>query len=361
MAVYTTIDDPSAFFKVQLYTGTGSSHAVTFNDTDTDMQPDLVWIKTRGVAESHVLFDSVRTNGYYLKPDANSAEIDGSSGGSDIWTSFDSDGFTVNGDNARTNTNTYTYVGWNWKVNATSSTNSDGSVDVDLAVNTTAGISIGTYTGDGADGATFGHGLGVIPHVVLVKSTSDAHDWYMRHNNLTSDNNIMLDSTSAEINSGSYNAGIIDDLASTTTWTMTKSGATDPSNNNGNGKTYVVYTFAEKQGYSKFGSYTGNGNADGAFVYTGFRPACVITKGMDVVDNWWMFDNKREGYNDDNAALYPNLANAEAAPGWIDLLSNGFKMRNNDVAGNGDGSTYIYMAFAESPFVNSNGVPTNAR
>jgi|TARA_R100000656_G_scaffold121033_1_gene95696 hypothetical protein len=356
MAVYTTIDDAGSYFNSVLWTGTGSSNDIT----GVGFQPDWVWIKLRSGATTYTsrIFDVVRGVTKTISSQNSGAESTEAASLS----AFLSDGFTVvSSDEVNQSGGSYTYVGWNWKVNATSSTNSVGSVNVDLAVNTTAGISIGTYTGDGADGATFGHGLGVIPHVVLVKSTSDAHDWYMRHNNLTSDNNIMLDSTSAEINASGYNAGIIDDLASTTTWTMTKSGATDPSNNNGNGKTYVVYTFAEKQGYSKFGSYTGNGNADGAFVYTGFRPACVMTKGMDVVDNWWTFDNKREGYNDDNAALYPNLANAESDAGFIDLLSNGFKMRVSDVAGNGDGSTYIYMAFAESPFVNSEGVPTNAR
>jgi len=352
---YTTIDDPSAYFKVQLYTGTGSSHAVTFNDTDTDMQPDLVWIKNRSSTRAPVLFDSVRGVEKRLVVCTN----DASSTDSNMLTAFGSDGFTVGSSN-ECNESTDLMVAWNWKANATSSTNSVGSVDVDLAVNTTAGISIGTYTGDGADGATFGHGLGVIPHVVLVKVTGNAGSWYMRHNSQTSDKNLILDTDVAEIDSGSHNAGIIDDLASTTTWTMTKNGATDPSNNNGSGKTYVVYTFAEKKGYSKFGIYTGTGSASGPYIFTGLRPAFVLIKRIDSTGSWLQYDNKREGYNTDNDYLIPDT-DADESGGGIDIVSNGFKIKTTNVTWNAASGDYVYLAFAESPFVNSNGVPTNAR
>jgi hypothetical protein len=141
---------------------------------------------------------------------------------------------------------------------------------------------------------------------------------------------------------------------------MTKDGTTDPSNNNGSGKTYVVYTFAEKQGYSKFGSYTGNGDADGSFVYTGFRPAFVLIKRIDSTGNWLMYDNKREGYNTDNDYLLSDTP-ADEGGGGIDIVSNGFKIKTNNATWNASGGTYVYLAFAEAPLVNSSGISTNAR
>ena len=344
---------PSDYFSTKLYTGTGSSNVLT----GIGFQSDLIWTATRNEAEIHPINNSVNGISSYLRSNASDTL---ETGQTQTITAQSSDGYTV-GTEDRFNQSGNTFVSWNWKVDSTSSTNSVGSVDVDLAVNTTAGISIGTYTGDGADGATFGHGLGVIPSVVLVKSTDNATNWYMKHNSQTSNNNLILDSTSAEINASGYNAGIIDDLASTTTWTMTKSGATDPTNNNGSGREYVVYTFAAKKGFSSFGSFTGNGNADGSFFYTGFRPAFILAKNTNSSTDWMILDDKRLGYNEANYRFKANTTVAEASDVSGDILSNGFKIRTTSSDWNTSGDLYVYLAFAEFPLVSSNDMPGVAR
>ena len=347
MAVYTTIDNPEDYIIAHNYSGNDSTN----NQTSLGMTPDLVWVKSRntGSPTQHYIVDKVRGDEEYIISNSTAAEATDSNTFALV-----SGGFNLDGGNGWTNLSGRTYVAWNWKAGGAGSSNTDGTITSTVSADTTAGFSIVKWTGTASAG-TIGHGLGVAPKVVLVKRYSTAGGgWLMQHGDLTGATYVIkLNTTGAEGDDGAnFNS---------TFPTSSVFSVYDSNNTNASGADHIAYCFAEKQGYSKFGSYTGNGNADGAFVYTGFRPAFVMTKGSDVVDNWWMFDNKREGYNDDNAALYPNLQNAEAAPGWIDLLSNGFKMRNDDVAGNGDGSTYIYMAFAHSPFVNSEGVPTNAR
>ena len=357
---YTAIDDPSAYFKVQLYTGDGSvDHAITFDDTDTDMQPDMRWIKSRSAAENHYIADSVRgdsgaASGYYrLNPNTNAAEYGGA--GNEYVGAIGSDGFTV-GSNDQVNTNTETYVSWNWKGGTTSGIATDGNETLTIggySFNQTSGFSIIKYTGTTGATDKFSHGLGVVPQMIIIKSLAGATDWLVYHHQNTAAPEtewLLLNGTDAT----SDDATMWYDTA------PTAYNVTLGTGSQGNAaSSYIAYCFAEKQGYSKFGSYEGNGDADGTFVYTGFRPAFVMCKSIDSTSSWHMFDNKREGYNVDNDALVTEDTTVEATTDMIYLLSNGFKLRittDPNVA-----ETYIYMAFAEAPFVNSNGVPCNAR
>ena len=349
---YTTIDDPSAYFKVQLYTGTGSSNAQTFADTDTDMQPDMVWIKSRSDAFNHMLYDAARGVQKHIKPDSTAAEATDANS----LTAFGSDGFTV-GTNSDINNSSDTYAAWCWNTQGgAGSSNEAGTINsTTTSVGQTQGISISTYTGTNT-AATIGHGLGAVPKMVIVKRTNGAAGWYVHHQNLTSANYHLVMNTAAVQGTGT---GQWNDTLPTSTVFSVGTG----SDTNGSSDTYVAYCFAPKQGFSKFGSYIGNGNADGNFVYLGFRPAFVLVKKATATDNWFLFDNKREGYNAINDALRPNLNNTELdlAGVGMDLLSNGFKLRSGDDDLN-DSNTFIYMAFAEAPFVTgSGGVPCNAR
>jgi len=343
------IDKPSDYFNTKLYTGTGSSNAIT----GVGFQPDFTWIKTRGVAESHVLFDAVRTNGYYLKSDATSAEINGSSSGTNLWTSFDSDGFTVDSNGARTNTNTYTYASWNWKAGGTASSNTDGSITSNVSANTTSGFSIVSYTGNATAGATIGHGLGVVPKVIFYKNRDQVVDWSVYTEMVGNDKKLTLNLTTASSVSAHYNS-------TTPTSSFFTVGSSDRTN--GSGDSMIAYCFAEKQGFSKFGSYTGNGSTDGTFVYTGFKPAFLLIKQTGATGKWLMIDNKRDPDNACNHRLNADVSNAESTGViFVDMLSNGWKLRTTSTDYNTSGVAGIYMAFAENPFVSSTGVPATAR
>ena len=326
---YTAIDDPSAYFKVQLYTGNGSAnHAITFDDTDTDMQPDLVWIKNRDATDSHAIFDSVRGATNLWAIDGTAAESDDD----DTLDSFASDGFQVDAD-VKVNTNAEKYVSWNWKESATS------------------GFDIVTFTGN-ETARTISHSLSAVPEFMIIKNRTWADGAHIYHIDFGGAGNTMEIATNNASGGGS---SIWNSTA------PTSSVFTVGTNGNINRTDYAifVYLFAGKQGFSKFGKYEGNGNADGTFVYTGFRPAWVLTKSIDSTSSWEIFDNKREGYNKDNDALVVDDPVVEATADQIDLLSNGFKLRistDPNIA-----ETYIYMAFAEAPLVNSKGVPCNAR
>ena len=353
MAAYTTIDDPSAYFKVQLYTGDGSTPSITFDDTDTDMQPDLVWIKNRDQSDSHCVFDAVRGATEVLHADANTAEVTDA----DSLTSFDSDGFALGAD-VKVNTNTEAYVAWCWKANGAGSSNTAGSINTTAtSANTTAGFSISTYTGTGQSGATIGHGLGAVPHLIICKKRGATGNWATYHHKNTSapaTDYLWLDTTAATADDAGY-------------WNDTDPTSvlfTVGDNSRTNGiATMVAYAWAGVQGFSKFGSYTGNGNADGPFIYTGFRPAFLIIKQSGVSgSSWHLYDNKRSPFNVVNDLLYANTIAAEGSDYDLDFLSNGFKIVEAVGAGhNTDNYTYLYWAFAEAPFVNSNGVPCNAR
>ena len=340
---YTAIDDAGIFFNTKLYTGTGASNA----QTGVGFQPDFTWIKNRDAADFHVLTDAVRGVTNYLVSDDTDAETTNA----ESLKTFDSDGFTV-GTMNEVNTNTEAFVAWNWKANGAGSSNTDGTINTTAtSANTTTGVSISTYTGTGSN-ATIGHGLGVTPSMVIVKKTSSTGDWTVYHRSLGATKYIFLQLPDA---AGTQTSIWNDTEPTTTVFTVGTSSVV-----NYDGPTYEAYCFAQKQGYSKLGGYTGNLDADGPFVYTGFRPAFVLFKGNNTSD-WQLWDNKRDTFNPVEKALHPDIPNTASTDQDIDFLSNGFKIRSDQAHLNGDGVTFIYMAFAESPFVNSEGVPTNAR
>ena len=353
---YTTIDDPSEYFQTKLYTGTGSSQAYT-NDGNSDLQPDWLWIKIRSGADSHHVFDSTRGVTKRLLTDTNGAEATISDGSN--LTAIGSDGFTLGG-NGGVNGSSSTYVAWQWKANGGTTTTNDasatsvGTIDSVYQANTTAGFSIVTYTGTGSAG-TIAHGVGATPHWVLVKNrSSGSTQWYNQHiGNSSASKGQTLSTDGAE---QTLSAVFNDTRASSTVFSVGNNNSINDSGDN-----YVAYIFAPIKGYSKFGSYIGNGNADGPFVYTGFKPAFVIYKRIDSAKDWHQYDNKREPNNQMSTTIYPNRNYAEGASDALDFLSNGFKQRNTGAEANASGGTFIYIAFAEHPFVSSKGVPVTAR
>ncbi len=339
------VTKPNTVFDVKLYTGTGSSQSIT----GLGFSPNFLWFKNRSGANSHALFDTVRGRASGLISDSTGAEQT-SSAGNDL-SSFDSTGFTVGTPQNfnSPNINGGSIVAWAWDAGEGSAvTNTQGSISSQVRANASAGFSIVTYTGTGAN-ATVGHGLGVAPSFVIVKSRSNTTDWQGYHIALGQNYTIQLQSTSAAINVSNYwNGGV-----SSTTFGI--NGSYDGINFSG--YTYVAYCFAPVVGYSSFGSYTGNGatgwpNADGPFIYLGFRPRFVLWKCTSQVENWVIYDSARETYNFVNDKLLPNSSAAESTNNnhEIDFLSNGFKIRNNNGEFNQNAGTYIYAAFAESPF-----------
>jgi hypothetical protein len=352
---YTTIDDPTIYFNTVLYTGNGSTNAVT----GVGFSPNFVWIKERNSTSSHSVSDTIRGTTKRLNTDLTVAEETLSG----VMTSFDSDGFTNGADNG-VNESGKTYVSWNWLAGVDAgSSNTDGSITSTVSANTTAGFSIVSYTGTGAN-ATVGHELGSLPGMVIVKgrNTTATNHWFVFHKNSQSSYSA---SGSAILLLNETNA--VDTIGVGGVWNNTSptSSVFNIGTENGvneSGKDFIAYCFAEKKGYSKFGSYTGNGSTDGTYVHLGFKPAFVIIKRTNTTTNWIMLDNKRNPFNVVNKVITPNRNNAEFETTTFDALSNGFKAKEADVGNNGSGDTYIYMAFAESPFVNSAGaVPTNAR
>jgi len=333
---YTTIDNPFKNFNTVLYTGNATARTIT----GVGFQPDWVWGKIRSEAQDHVLVDSVRGATKQLYSSDSSGEQTESQG----LTGFASDGFTL-GTHAYFNKNTATYVAWNWLAGNSTSSNGDGSITSTVSANTTAGFSIVTYTGTGS-AATVGHGLSSAPKVLIVKRRDSTADWSVFHTNLGSNNyRIRLNSTDTHNDDTAYWNG-------TAPTSSVFSVGTDSSTNASSG-TYVCYAFAEKKGYSKFGGYTGNGNADGTFVNTGFKPAMIITKRTDTTGAWVIYDNKRDTFNPEDAQLVPSSNEAEATSERFNFLSNGFKLITTATRVNASGGSYIYMAFAEAPFVTS--------
>ena len=350
---YTTIDDPSAYFQTKLYTGTGSSLALT-NDGNSDLQPDWIWIKPRNDTRGHHLFNSVRGVGKSLV--ANEANDEESN--AQTLTAFGSDGFTV-GTSNDVNKASNTHVAWQWKAGtAISSASTGGSGTAKTysgTVNTTAGFSIISYVGNGTDNHQVPHHLGAIPKMFIMKNRSrDSRGWNVYHHTQTASKGAVLNSTDAYGNDGS----MLNNVEPTSVYV----NLGDSSETNQNGDNHIMYAFAEKKGYSKFGSYIGNVNADGNFVYLGFKPAFVLVKLYGQSGSWWMWDNKRNTANPITQGLSPDTTNAESAPytAAMDFLSNGFKIREagSDI---NRASGLIYMAFAEHPFVTSKGVPATAR
>ena len=346
---YTTINKSSLHMNTKLYTGTGSSNSVT----GVGFQPDWVWIKDRGSNANHHLFDAVR--GVTKDIISNSSNAQGTD--AQKLTAFGADGFTV-GTNGNVNGSSANMVSWNWKAGTgQGSSNTDGSINTTYtSVNTTSGFSISQYTGTGSN-ATIGHGLGAVPKMIIVKNTSTTDSWMVYHVGSGSNAYLHLETTNAALSPSTAQF-----QATTPTSSLFYVGTADGTNKSSSNM--IAYCFAEKTGYSKFGSYTGNGNADGKFIYTGFKPAFVLFKGSTIAENWWMFDTKRSESNVANDGLIASTSNSEYsnnATFKIDILSNGFKMRSTDSFANSSGNTYIFMCFAEAPLVGSNNVPCTAR
>ena len=341
---YTTINKPTDYFNTKIYTGTGSSNAVT----GVGFQPDMVWFKSRSNADEHNIFDVLRGVTKVIEPSTTLAEYTQSNG----LTAFGSDGFTVGDFNAG-NRNNGNIVAWNWKANGAGSANTTGSLDSTVSVNTTAGFSIVSWTGNGST-ETIGHGLGSVPKMIITKSRTNGGDWWGTYHHSLGNNKALFLNDNAAAGTRTYWAN-----SSPTANVFYVSGERSV---NGSGENLIAYCFAEKQGYSKIGSYTGNGaNGDGTFIYTGFKVAWLMVKKTDSGTNWNMYDNKRSSFNSTSGLLRPDTNAAEAQADEFDFLSNGFKARNSAAAMNASGSPYIYMAFAEAPLVGTNGVTAKAR
>ena len=337
MAAYTAIDDPEAYFQVKTYTGDESDG----RQISLNFQPGLVWTKVRIVDNYNTLIDSVRGAANHLYADNTTAER--TSDPNDGIGEFNSSGYTVDWRTGWYFTNGApngptggTYVSWSWKESATS------------------GFDIVAYTGNGTDDTDISHNLSAVPKMIIVKNRDATDAWQVYHGANTAapeTDYLVLDTNAATVDAADRWS---DEAPTSSVFTLG-----DGDEVNTNTETYIAYCFAEKQGFSKFGTYEGNGNADGTFVYTGFRPAYVMCKSIDSTSSWLIFDDQREGYNVDNNALAADVSVAETTTDMIDILSNGFKCRiatDPNVA-----ETYVYVAFAKAPFVNSNGVPCNAR
>ena len=354
---YTTIDDPSAHFQTVTYSGNGSTQSIT-NDGNSDLQPDWLWFKNRNDTQVHQLFDTTRGIAKALR--SNDTDAENTDDPNDRLTAINSDGFSL-GDDGNPNNGSNTYVCWQWKANGgTTSSNDDGSYTSTVQANTTAGFSIVKY-GDASSfsassPATVGHGLGAVPKWILIKNLDGTRSWGVHHVSNGAGKIIYLDLTNAVASSTGFDNGTLPTSSVFTVNTLNVA--------NGNNLEYIAYCFAEIQGYSKFSSYLGNANADGPFVYTGFKPAFVIIKNTADSADWTMWDTTRFPNNAQDVQLYPNLSNAEDSPSTstvLDMLSNGFKIRGTNNKINGSSDTMIYMAFAEHPFVSSKGVPVTAR
>ncbi len=367
---YTIIDNSEEHFQTTLYTGAGAGQTVT-NDGNSDLKPDLLWIKRRNAGYAHALFDSNRGLGSssppMLESDSSSAENSNQNWISGVST----DSFTIGINEQNLSNTSGTYVAWQWKANGgTTATNTTGNgIDSTVQANTTAGFSIVTYDGNGTQtGQTVGHGLGAVPKMIISKdrdATSNVPNWRVYTVGMGNTKYLTLDTDAA--------ASVFNDWDNTTptssVYSVGGDGGYTPTNTNNT--EYVAYVFADVQGFSKFGSYVGNGSGtsdgtfDGPFVYLGFKPAWVLIKraSYSAGDGWVLFDNKRQTYNYNQNKLNPASTAAESGAVYdaVDFLSNGFKARTGRAGVNASGSTYIYAAFAENPFVTSTGIPTTAR
>ena len=344
-----SITDGSAHFQPTLYTGTGSSLAVTQAGNST-FQPDWVWIKGRSGATEHVHTDTVRGVTKELSSNDAGAEETVAQG----LTAFDSAGFTVGTDGSY-NTSSATYVGWQWKANGAGSSNEDGSITSTVSADTTSGFSIIRWSGTGANG-TIGHGLGIQPSLYIVKNTATTNSWMVGSTLYDNTKFLILNATDAlDTAAAVWNSAY-------PTSSVVNLGSNVASNGSGTNN-MICYAFAEIPGYSSIGSYTGNGSTDGPFVYTDFKPAFVMTKRTNAAGDWKMWDNQRGPYNVNGLTLAANSSGSESSgvAQHSDFLSNGFKIRGNDTETNGSGSTYIYMAFAENPFGGDGVAPATAR
>jgi hypothetical protein len=349
---YTTINKSGDYFNTKLISGNGGTQSLT----GVGFKPDFTWIKSRSRVDPHSITDIVRGVASQLDSSLNSAPTTHS----DAITSFNSDGFSL-GSQADVNRSGTTFASWNWLAGGSQgSSNTDGSINTTYtSVNTTAGFSISQYTGTGSN-ATVGHGLGVAPKMIIVKCISQTDAWGVYHSSVGAGKYLKLNETSAE----STATTVFPTAQTSSIFYLGDSGLV-----NGSGRTYIAYCFADVTGYSKFGSYVGNSDTNGTFVYTGFKPAFVMIKNTTNANNWFIIDNKRALFNLADDSLFPNSNSAEMTTQptnyGLDILSNGMKMRTSGshTANNNNSSsnTYIYMAFAEAPLVGSNNVPCTAR
>jgi hypothetical protein len=342
---YTSINKPTDYFNTVLYTGDATSDRTITNTFGTD----FLWLKERNGTDWHHLWDKVRGDGKRIHTNNTNAESDLGTYIALVSTGFKVSGGTYNNSGSQ-------YAAWQWKANGSGSSNTDGSITSTVSANTTSGFSIVSYTGTGAN-ATVGHGLGVAPKVVIVKSRSNAESWVYGSDQLTSwSYYLSLNQTIAQ--DGAYTNIFNGTAPNSTIFNVGTNNATNASS-----YTYIAYCFAEKKGFSKFGSYTGNGSSDGPFIYTGFKPAWVMIKQTNTTGDWMVLDNKRDSDNGVRHQIYGNTSGAESVEGSdrLDFLSNGIKHRSTGSRANGSGGTYIFMAFAESPFTTSTGIPTTAR
>ena len=343
MADYTSIDNAELYFQCKTYTGDGNDNrAITFDGSE-DMQPNFLWFKNTGATAWHNIYDSVRGANKAIASNANNGE----ESRSDTLDSFDSDGFTVGNDTSQspnglnTNASTNTYVCWAWKEAAA------------------AGFDIVSYAGDGQSNREVSHGLSAVPKTMWIKNRSGSHAWMVYHDVLGSNSGTTRRFLQLN-NTNGYNNGGSGDFPAPPTSSVFKVGSYETMNKNGDN--IIAYCFREVRGFSKFGLYVGNGSADGPQVHCGFRPAWVMTKEYkDGTGHWRIRDNKRSPFNDVGVVLFANDNATQTTEDNIDFLSNGFKIRTTGGENNGSGDVYAFWAFAEAPFVNSNGVPGNAR
>ena len=372
---YTTVDDGSEYFQATIYTGNASDGLAITNSGNSNLQPDWLWIKKRSGSGQHVFVDSTRGVNKQLFSSLTDAEQTSTK----FVASLDSDGFTLNDSSSGTGdtntTNGGTYVAWQWKANGGTTTTNDasatsvGTIDSVYQANTTAGFSIVTYTGTGSEG-TIAHGLGATPKMIIWKRRDSSANWSVQG----TQSGIDTDRVELVLNSNGAVSSADSRIGRQSQWSSTVFEVNNYTDQNADGGTYVAYCFAEKQGYSKFGSYTANGNVDGPFVYTGFRPAWVMFKQTNSNDtaHWFIYDSTRSPTNViGDVGLAANLSteeglgstwNPNTSDSVVDFVSNGFKIRTTATSGfNISGNTMIYMAFAEHPFVSSKGVPVTAR
>jgi len=349
---YTTINKSTNFFSPKTYTGNGTAIGSGGNAiTGVGFQPDLVWIKSRTEAEKHMAFDAPRGVTKAIKPSETATEATNA----EFLTAFGSDGFTV-GNHDKVNTNAKNYISWNWKANGAGSSNTDGSINSTVSVNSTAGFSIVKYSGDPNANTTIGHGLGAIPKLIITKCITTTHNWGVYHHSLGVDKYLRLNTTDSEqSSSGAWGS----------TPTSSVFGVGGLNENDQASQDYIAYCFSDVSGYSKFGSYVGNGNADGTFVYTGFKPTFVMTKRTDSTGYWQICDTARDVDNVAHNFLFANDSGSESSTVGntqydTDILSNGFKIRTTLASRNTDGADFIYMAFGQS-IVGSNNIPATAR
>jgi hypothetical protein len=358
----TVATTTNKYFDAKLWTG----DAVTPKQVVTGLafQPDFIWTKTRSIATQHALYDAVRGVGSGKILLSNESNAEGGTGGTSDATygymsAINSDGFTTTKGSSDTNyffnNSGETYVAWNWNAGGSTVTNTSGTISAQVRANPTAGFSIVTYTATAGDPITVGHGLGVAPNMFFVKSRSAAGtDWFVYHSSLGATKNLRLNSYVAAATA----TNVWNDTAPTSS-VITTSNAI-----NTNGVTYVAYCFAQIAGYSAFGSYTGTGSTDGPFVYCGFRPRWIMIKNSTfagtTTSNWFIRDTSRDTYNVANKHLWADLSVTESNASYaasqyenLDILSNGFKLKNNNGGTNRSGDTMIYAAFAEIPFKNS--------